>query len=253
MKRNVMIMALLPAALALAAQDQTKSREGQEKENLSMLAALGLPLPGSGIHLISSQAMKGPKEIQSKNSRMFFEQKKNGYVKEETPRAQQLLEFRNTAPYQYKKYEENHEPWSTHLRHSIADLKMAYTFIGAPVNEMTPFIGVAPIGVYREEGWSGAVQFFNNEAAGSCAFTENNVKVSHAAVELIEQAITYDINGKPTLTLIKGTNTTGYLYDIQWFDPIFFRQLECANKEYSADRTQKIMDLAKRIDSNNNL
>ena len=49
------------------------------------------------------------------------------------------------------------------LDDAIAELKMAYTFIGVPQSDMSKCIGVAPYGAYHEDGWDGAIQFFDNE------------------------------------------------------------------------------------------
>jgi hypothetical protein len=94
----------------------------------------------------------------------------------------------------YQKYKGVLSSESTHIRGSIDELKLAYTFVGVPTAEMDINIGVAPYGAYKEvrngddgDGWDGAVQFFEKKGIGSCAFTEHNRMLAHVGVELIKE------------------------------------------------------------------
>ncbi len=99
---------------------------------------------------------------------MNEEQQKTGYVEEDAPRAQELMEMKSVAPYHQKKYRNVFSPESTHIRSSINELKLAYNFVGVPPEEMDLNIGVALYGAYKSikngdagDGWDGAVQFLS--------------------------------------------------------------------------------------------
>lgn len=116
--------------------------------------------------------------------------------------------------------------------------------------------GIAPFGAYKEvkngdegDGWDGAVQFFEKNNIGSCAFTEHNRKLAKSGVELIKELVSYDVHGKPTVVLVKGTKKTGFIYKLKWYDAIFSRELECANSEFNPKLRKEVMELANRIDA----
>lgn len=188
---------------------------------------------------------------------MNDEQQKNGYVKNNEPRAKELLDLKNTASYQKKKYQSVLSPESTHIRSSSNELKLTYTFVGVPPEDMDLSIGVAPYGAYKSikngdagEGWDGAVQFFDKNGVGRCAYSEHNRKLSGlGGGELIKELVSYDIQNRPTVTLITGTKETGYVYKIKWYDSTFSRELECANMEFSPQVKENVITLAGRIES----
>lgn len=133
--------------------------------------------------------------------------------------------------------------------------KMAYTFVGVPESAMTNNIGVAPYGAYKQtkygdegDGWDGAIHFFENKNIGTCEFREHNLKLAHSGLELIKELTSYQINNKPTVILVTGDNTTGYLYRVSWYDNLFSRDLYCASKKFSNDTTQKVIELANIIE-----
>ena len=136
---------------------------------------------------------------------------------------------------------------------------MAYTFVGVPKKEeMTVNIGVAPYGAYKQvkngddgDGWDGAGQFFEKNGLGSCAFTEHNRRLAHSGVELIKELVTNEINDKPTILLMKGSDDSGFVYKVKWYDPLFSRELECASKKYNTETRAAVIELAKRIDTYN--
>lgn len=93
------------------------------------------------------------------------------------------------------------------------------------------------------------MQFFEKNGIGSCAFTEHNRKLAHSGVELIKELVTYDVQNKPGLVLIKGSKKTGFVYKIKWYDSTFTRELECASSEFSQQLRNDVIALANRIES----
>ncbi|QEY51605.1 hypothetical protein [Legionella longbeachae] len=261
---------LFPLSL-IAQTGNTLTKEELNKQNMELLAKAGISLADSTeIIITSADTIINDKSVsKDKNSAyyaektkqyllMHEEQQKNGYINTIDPRAKELMELKYTADFHKKKYKNVFSPTSTHIRSDISQLKMAYTFVGVPNNEMDNNFGVAPFGAYKQvkngddsDGWDGAVQFFNNNNIGVCAYTEHNRLLARSGVEIIKELTSYEINEKPTLVLIKGTNNTGFIYKLQWFDRTFTKELECANTKFDQELKNQVIELAKRIDSSN--
>ncbi|MDP1602162.1 MAG: hypothetical protein Q8M03_02770 [Legionella sp.] len=248
-KNKVIILSLLPSLLFAMNDENGPSQESQDYAK-KVLTELGLPLPGSGIHIIPRSLMSLPPEAIEEHNKIDAQMKTQGFVKENTTRPTELLNFKDHAKTEFAMYNHNDSDRGTHLRHSVSELKMAYIFKGVPKSEMTHYIGIAPQGSYHNEGWSGAGQFFDNKHVGSCAYGEMSVKVTNTAVTLAMEGVSYEVNNKPTVMYVIGNKNSGYLYKIRWFDDDYFRELECANMNYSANITKKFIELAQRIDSN---
>jgi hypothetical protein len=264
------IIALSPFNL-IAQTDAGLTKVELNKKNKELLTKAGINiLDSSEIRIIPSNIiLNNNNSSQDKNNAyyaektklylsMHEEQEKNGYVKAIEPRAKELMELKNTALYHQKKYKGVLSPISTHLRGEISELKMAYTFVGVPQIEIDHKIGIAPFGAYKQvkngddgDGWDGAVQFFDKNGIGVCAYTEHNRNLAHSGVELIKELTSFDVNEKPTTVLIKGTNETGFIYKLQWYDITFSRELECANPAYNQELRNQVIELAKRIDLSN--
>lgn len=262
-------MSTLFAFNALADTTAALTRDELDRRNREMLAKAGIEIPSSTeISIVSANkymSIKGIKqnandahmaEKMQEYLAMNDEQQKNGYVKEKEPRAKELMDLKHVASYHQKKYKSVLSSESTHIRTSRDELKLAYTFVGVPAAEMDVNIGVAPYGAYKSvkngddgDGWDGAVQFFDKKGVGSCAFTEHNRRLAHSGVELIKELVTYDVNNKPTVVLVKGTKDTGFIYKLKWYDTTFSRELECANSKYSPKLKAEVTELANRIEA----
>lgn len=191
----------------MANNQHALTKEEINKKNKEILAQAGIEIPEyNEINVVPAS-----KYINNKNMKknatdahiakkmqeylaMNNEQQKNGYVKDNDPRAKELLGLKNKASYQKNKYKGVLSAESTHIRDSSNDLKLAYTFVGVPPEEINTSIGVAPYGAYKSvnnadsgNGWDGAVQFFDKTEVGSCAFSEHNRKLSGLGVELISE------------------------------------------------------------------
>jgi len=252
----------------MASNQQALTKEEINKKNKEILAKAGIEIPEyNEINIVPASKYINSKNKQNANNvhlakkmqeylAMNDEQQKNGYVNYNEPRAKELLNLKNTASYQKKKYKGVLSSESTHIRDSSNDLILAYTFVGVPPEDMDMSIGVAPYGAYKMvkngdggDGWDGAVQFFDKNGIGSCAFSEHNRKLSGLGVELIKELVSYDIQNRPTVILVKGTKENGYVYKIKWYDPTFSRELECANMQFSPQIKENVIALASRIES----
>lgn len=237
------------------------SREEIRNQNKVYLQKMGITLLDGEVKIVKSKTLMAQAKDDYYSSQiqsfleMHKEQEKNGFVKKPEPRAKELLDFNQTAKYQYKKYNSEFSPSSTHLRHVISDLKMAYTFVGVPGSEIDKNIGVAPYGAYKQvkygddgDGWDGAIQFFEKKGIGTCEFREHNLKLAHGGVELIQELVSDEVFGKPTVVLTKGNKDTGFLYQISWYDNTFSRELSCAATEFSDSIKNSVIELAKTIE-----
>ncbi|KTD66696.1 hypothetical protein Lste_2902 [Legionella steelei] len=252
----------------IASNEQAFTKEEINKKNKEILAKAGIEIPEyNEINIVTANKYINSMNIKDANDAhlakkmreylvMNDEQQKNGYVNDNEPRAKELLDLKNTAAYQKKKYNGVLSAESTHIRDSSTDLKLAYTFVGVPPEDMDMSIGFAPYGAYKSvkngdigDGWDGAVQFFDKNGIGSCAFSEHNRKLSGLGVELIKELVSYDVQNRPTVILVKGTKESGYLYKIKWYDSTFSRELECANMEFSPQIKENVIALASRIES----
>lgn len=188
---------------------------------------------------LTAQLLKNKHEMQLK-----------GYHSEETNRPRELLQLHKIIHLEYESQAKNiaNNPLDTHMKHTVGEVGLAYDFKPVPTSDVTNLIGFAAMGGYVSSGWGGIGEFFDNATIGSCVYSENNVKFSHARAKFTEDDVTYDINNKVTVIDVKGTKSSGFLYSIDWYDNNFFRQLECANMKYSKTITNAVIELASRID-----
>ena len=262
-------VAILFSLNATAAHQNSLTKEEVNKRNIEMLSKAGIEISDSSeISIVSANKYINSKNIYKNDNdahmakkmreylAMYDEQQKKGYVMEAEPRAKELMELKKVAPFHKEKYKNVFSSKSTHLRSSSSELKLAYTFVGVPPSEMDLNIGISPYGAYKlvkngddGDGWDGAVQFFEKNGIGSCAFTEHNRKLAHSGVELIKELTSYEINGKPTILLVKGTKESGFIYKLKWYDSTFSRELECASSDYNTQLRAKVIELANRIES----
>ena len=250
MNKIAIALTLIPS-LAFSLTDAQKDMF--MKENQKILEKKGLMTPDSGVQIVPRSTLMSADWQKQKDIIDAKQQKKIGYVKEDSPRAHELLHFNEFIQKRAAIETKMFKPTETHLRKHTDEMVMAYTYVGVPKSEMSEYIGIAPAGTYVNKnpnsGWSGAVQFFKNPI-GTCAYTENNLHISHGAARIAEEDALSEVNGKITLIDIAGTDASGYLYRVKWFDNNYIRELECANSKYSSDLTKSTIALAKRIDSN---
>ena len=248
MKKTALIIVLLPS-IVLAIPSKKSIRQEMITQQMAVLAKEGVVIPGSGVTLVSEEELNIPIWIREKMLSDLRQKEKLGYRKEEISRAIELLSYKKRADKQFKHQADSLESWNTRLRPKISDLKLAYPYHGVPMADITHFIGIAPVGKYTRKGWSGAIEYFDTSFA-SCAYTEKNLQITKGASRVNKDSVTYKVNGKITLLDIIGTDAGGYLYQTTWFDDHFERALECANMTYLPKITEELIELAKRIDNN---
>lgn len=237
----------LSALLILSCSVNSFSMEIPESHK-KILEEMGLPLPGSGIKLVPRATMGLPADILERGKKDEKQLSRLGYVVDKSPRAQELLTFKEHAAVQFNLYADNNREQSTHLRQSINDLRLGFDYKTIPDSLVYEKIAYSPQGGFHDNGWSGVVEFFQSLEGSICAYAESNLSESHAAAELAMEDVKYSINNKPTLNTIRGTKSQGFVYKMKWFDNEAFHELECANKEYTKDIANSLIELANQID-----
>lgn len=204
--------------------------------------------PDGGVVIVPRSTLNLPKDMLKAGEKNLTEQKKFGFYKEETDVPKQMLQLNETVNIKLAVSDKDHNPVSSRLRRNISQIKLGYEYVPIPMSEINKNLGFSASGGYND-GWNGVNQFFIKNSIGTCVYDENNIKLSHASAKIAEDSVRYDVNGKITTLEVKGTETSGFLYTVEWFDSNFFRSLVCANMNYSDEITQSIINLAQRIDN----
>jgi hypothetical protein len=259
MKKTIIcatLMAFSATTFALTPQE----RAAQEQENMKMLSQMGLPLPGSGIKIVPRSMMDlSPEEIQQGDKEMA-EFKEKGYVNKYINRPRELLSMNESlVEKEFIKSAGKTSDTNTGLSRHVNDMKLAFKFPDISKNKMLVtsssdihVLASAPKGGFHEDkgGWSGASQFFTHKNIGTCSYSVMNVKASNTAAQLAQEDVTYTINNKATILMpVEGSESSGFLYYIKWYDNENFHELECANMKYSPNKTNSVIALANRIDA----
>lgn len=255
MKKTLVFISLLAVSTSIFSLSADE-KEAQEQENMKMLADMGLPLPGSGIKIVPRSSMNLSKEQLEMGAKEEEEIKSNGYVKKYINRPQELLNFQQIAKNSLMKESGTTGEADTGLKRAVSDVKLAFDFEGFGSSHLLKsngmkLIAAAPQGGFHEDkgGWSGVVQFFSYENIGTCSYGVMNVKASNTAAQLAQEDVTYIVNSKPTLLNVEGSENSGFLYSVKWYDLDNFHDLECANLKYSKQLNNAVIDLANKIDS----
>lgn len=259
MKKKIILAALMILSTPLLALT-SQERADAEKENMQILAEMGLPLPGSGIKLVPRPMLGlAPEEI-SQGDKEMAEFKEKGYINKYINRPRELLSITPSMVSSELKSRNNKDSDSyTGLSPNINKMKLAFTFPSLDKNKSLKaysndlnIMAAAPKGGFHEElgGWSGASQFFIYRDIGTCSYSVMNVKASNTGAQLAQEDVTYTINNKASLLLpVEGSDSSGYLYSVKWYDDVNFHELECANMKFTSLINDAVIELAKKIDS----
>jgi hypothetical protein len=243
MKTTTYLLAGLYAGIGLAQYSElTKSQE------LALIAE-GLPVPGSGITVVPRSQLHLSKKEEDYFAARSAQQLQKGFISEYNTRAKELLSLHQTIQYHYEKYKNDTNPYSTSLKHTIAEIPMAYASTPVSANNIK-IIGFSPMGTYiKDQGWTGIGEFFETNQHLFCAFSESNIKITKGSAILPKEDVQYVVNGKVCLLNIMGNNQSGYLYEIEWYDDSFRSKLECATQHFSELTKEAVIALAKEIDA----
>ena len=141
--------------------------------------------------------------------------------------AEDLLNYRQFAAWQFHKFAANKDPRGTELRTHVEALKLNFTFKPIlPANEVNE-IGIAPVNTYTDEGWTGAKDFFEPKSFKAvCAFevrTNNGLNPEKGSPYI------QSIGKYKGIFRFSGSKKTGYLYEVIWDANHSLYILECAS------------------------
>ena len=249
-KKIFLIILIFLAPFSLQAEHVYSSDELELQQILNKL-------PHAGIEIVPLAEMDlSPEELAATISHNN-ESKTMGYIKNTiSTYPKQLLNIRQqnnltSASDSKSKDQYNSIFVDTHMKTRITNIKLAFKFNGLDISPSN-VIGFAPIGGYVSTGWTGIKEFFIDKSLGTCAFTINNMALLHGGVKISKEAVRYDVNKKPGTLKVEGSNSTGFIYHIDWFDQQYEHDLECANSKYDKKLTESLIAFAQRIDANFN-
>lgn len=245
----LMIAVFMMAGGINAYEPATPAQEkALQAEYQKYLQSQGISLPTQGVQVVPRNALSLPAELKSQIQKNVISLQKQGFVENRNPRIIELRDIDHTAAFEKKKYQNTDDPASTHLRDAIADIRMAYEFHEVPSAMVNNIIGFAPVGTFKQDGWTGMVELFTKTGLGNCNYEENNLKLMHASIRIPADMVSYDVNNKITTIDIQGNLRDGFLYTVAWYDDQFARKLECVTPNYSQDTRATVVAMARKID-----
>lgn len=246
MYKKITMVGLLTAS-TLAYSLTPAEREVHEKENVKLLQAAGILVPASGVTIAPRATLNISKELIQSGERADKQRHALGYIQSTSEDAQELMNIKKTVASQSKQFKAIESDESTGMRKRLGDLKLAFEFKAVPSPLINSYIGAAPQGGFKENGWSGAAEFFTS-SVGNCSYGLISIPISHLAAQLAQESVSYEINSKITVVEVAGNTKSGFVYNVKWFDDEFFHELECANIKYSSEIKNSVITLAKNID-----
>ncbi len=223
-----------------------------EEEKYELFVKKGLPVPGSGAQVRAIKSIRMDSERSASVNAYISEQKNKGYKEEFSADAKRLFDL----PVIAEEDLEEHKLMAltdedTHIRANAYELKMNYKYTLVPPNIVRTVIGFAPESSYMENGWNGVVEFFVPHFYGKvvCGFHEVNIALTRSSAVIPEEVATYKVNDKITTISAEGSDKSGYIYRIEWWDQTYRRTLECATEKYSNEIKNEFIGLAKVIDN----
>ncbi len=240
MNWNSKLTILLWLPIISMAGSQLNQKENQNIPTTS-------PIPDGGITILPLVKMDLPENIKQEELTRLSQQRLYGYSISNTPYARELLTIKATAIKEIRTYKNNSDPYDTHFKRNISEIKLAFPFSGLTIIEPKNIIGFVATGTWKN-GWTGITEYFTYDALGTCRFIVNNMTLTHGAIIISSESVRYDINKNPNTLNISGNNLDGFIYNINWYNNGLDKELECANLKYSPKITKKLIELAIMID-----
>jgi hypothetical protein len=223
------------------------------EETRQLFIKEGLPIPGSGVTIASSSKLKLKGAIGSKLLNEKIEMKQKGFISSENNEAKTFLNIKAIISDQIKKQLIN-DPKTTTAKKDLLSVGIAFNAKEINPSLISSVLGFGSSGIYLEnQGWTSFVEFFEPKdgLTGSiCNYQLSSIALNGTAAIIYEDEVHKEVNGKTTSIQVKGNESTAYMYTVDWWDNDFYHLLNCANKSFSKEITEKVIDLAKQIDKN---
>lgn len=248
---TIILASLSPTILAFDANSNGQaSGEPQQHslQNDKNLNLAKLPKLNSGIQVVPISNMYPVTEAKRLLAE-FKTQNKKGFVPVKSFEAHELLALRkNKFLVGSKETYLNKDPYDTHLKKSLDQIKLAFPFHELSFVEKHSVIGFAAAGTVQDNAWTGIAETFIYKDINVCDYVIHNLQLTGGSATLAQDFVTYDVNSKPTIITVSGDDTTGFMTQIQWYDDVFYHTLECATKEFIKENKKDIIELANKID-----
>lgn len=207
--------------------------------------------------IISDKQMNVPESVKKDIDAKIEQEKNLGYIESDEDYPRDLLSNRTTAKAEIEQFKNNTNPYDSHLKGSLSDIKLAFPFKGISSVKKEDILGYSVAGGYikdkdKPNGWTGVGVLFNNGPKEVCNYVFFNLSISHGAAQLSKENTTYSVNNKPSSFYIKGSYNTGFIYLIEWFDKIGMNRLECADMIFDKGIMKNTIALANKIDESLN-
>lgn len=233
MKKILIIIGFIfPSLLNAASIEETASPFPSAKKGINIMPISEMNIPS----VMKNQILKTKNALAS-----------NGF--DETTETDQgvisLFALKRTAKEKVKQFDNEKNPYDTHLKSAASKINLAFNFKEIPNIEKQDILGYAAAGGYAKgKGWDGIVEFISDSKLGVCSYTTYAIE----KVILDKETTEYVVNGKPSNKSIAGNWNTGFLYTVNWYDPARLMTLECANKMFDFSLMSKMIELARAID-----
>lgn len=193
-----------------------------------------------GIFIVPIAEMSSPESVTA----YLNDQQSKGYSLKESNEVKQMISA-SLAKYS-SEISNNSDPKDTHMKSNLSNIQLAFKYKGVPFINA---IGYAAGGSYiPNAGWTTIGTFFNESEIGACEYRLNNMKLANGAVLLPKEAVRYDINNKVTTVYVEGSKQSGFMYNVTWNDDTYNHFLICANMTLDNTITNRMIELAKKID-----
>lgn len=194
------------------------------------------------IKIVPLKSMAFPAHLKNEMQSFNDNEKRNGFIKTENDYPRELLLMRNRS----LRFSRSDDPAERELKQSASEIPTTFFYKSVVPNP----IAYAGIGIVSDKGFSGIKEFFDGKKIGMCTLSLFSRQGVTQPIQLNEDGLRYDVNDKPTRVTIEGSHTSGFMYSVRWYDANFVRDLECANTKYDNSITNKIIELANKIDKN---
>lgn len=223
---------MLPSLVNATSIEETASPFPNAKQGINIMPMAEINIPSA----MKSQILKTKKALSTK-----------GF--DETTETDQsvisLFKLQRNAKEEIKQFDNDKNPYDTHLKSSASKISLAFNFNGIPNIEKENIIGYAAAGGYAKgKGWDGIVEFISDPKLGICSFTTYKIE----KVILDKETTEYLVNNKPSNKSVAGNWNEGFLYTINWYTPERLMSLECTNKMFAPSLIKKMIGLANNID-----
>jgi hypothetical protein len=228
-------------------QENPKEKNYKQNQKIIKLSSKIHNIKPKTVSFISEKEIF-PEEMVNKSNLKRKDMKEKGYHESDSNKMylKYLLSLKNRAPKEISDNKNNKNPYDTHLKASLKEIKLAFKFKQPPI-EQSAIIGYAAGNTYQD-GWTGIAVFFV-EGESTCSYEYDDLSLSNGAIMILKERTTYEINNKPTIISVIGNHKNGFVYKAVWNNKLQKHKLSCANSSYKKSITDYVLKKAIDIDN----